>query len=129
MVRHFWGQTGYLSKIRLDWANIRAISDHETNSELDRLLQRYSEVFQPGTGLMKHIKASLKIKARCYRSVPFSIMPKVGQELDRLEEEGVLCKVDHSSWAAPIVPVPKRDGSRRICGDYKVTINPSLQID
>ena len=27
-----------LSKIRLDWANIRAISGHETNSELDHLL-------------------------------------------------------------------------------------------
>ena len=125
----------WLSKIRLDWANIRAISGHEANSELDHLLQAYSEVFQPGPGLMKHIKASLTLKSDAKprfcrpRSVPFSIKPKVGQELDRLEEEGVLRKVDHSSWAAPIVPVPKRDGSLRICGDYKVTINPCLQID
>ena len=30
---------------------------------------------------------------------------------------------------SPIVPVPKSDGAIRICGDYKVTINPSLQVD
>ena len=37
--------------------------------------------------------------------------------------------VNHSEWAAPIVPVPKADGTVRICGDYKVTINPILEID
>ena len=34
-----------------------------------------------------------------------------------------------SDWAAPIVPVPKSDGGIRICGDYKVTINPALEVD
>lgn len=29
----------------------------------------------------------------------------------------------------PIVQVPKSDGSVRICGDCKVTINPVLQVD
>ena len=34
-----------------------------------------------------------------------------------------------SEWAASIVPIPKGDGNMRICGDYKVTINPFLVVD
>ena len=40
-----------------------------------------------------------------------------------MEREGVIEHVDHSEWAAPIVAIPKKDGSFRICGDYKVTVN------
>ena len=38
-------------------------------------------------------------------------------------------KVHHSDWAAPIVGVPKGDGQIRICGDYKVTVNWSLDVE
>ena len=34
----------------------------------------------------------------------------------------------YSEWAAPIVAVPKKDSKLRICGDYKVTINPSMKV-
>ena len=63
------------------------------------------------------------------RPVPFAIKEAIGKELDKLEEQGILQKVDSSDWAAPIVPVPKKDGRFRICGDYKVTINQSLLVD
>ena len=53
----------------------------------------------------------------------------VGRELDRLEEAGVIRKVNHATWAAPLVPVPKNDGTLRLCGDFKVTINPVLLVD
>lgn len=53
----------------------------------------------------------------------------VGKELDRLEEIGVLRRVTLVIWAAPVVPVPKKDGTIRLCGDYKVTINPDLRVD
>jgi len=61
--------------------------------------------------------------------MPFAIKDAVGKELDCLEEAGIVIKLDYSEWAVPIVPVPKRDDSIRICGDFKVTINPFLCVD
>ena len=54
---------------------------------------------------------------------------RVEEVIDHLEADGVLEKVTHSDWTAPIVTVPKRDGSIRVCGDYKVTVNPVLDVD
>ena len=49
-------------------------------------------------------------------------------ELSRLEKEGVLKKVESSDWATPIVPVLKPDGTVRICGDFKLTLNQYLDV-
>ena len=51
------------------------------------------------------------------------------RELDRLEEAGVIEKVTHCEWAAPVVVVPKKNGTVRLCGDYKVSINQALMVD
>ena len=52
--------------------------------------------------------------------------PKSEEELVRLVSQGVVKKVEWSDWASPIVGVPKKDGSIRICGDFKVSINRVL---
>ena len=54
---------------------------------------------------------------------------KVEAEIDRLTKAGVLQPIEFSDWAAPIVPVVKRDGSVRICGDYKLTANQVTSTD
>ena len=37
------------------------------------------------------------------RSVPYAMQEMVGEELDRLVQEGTLEPVEHAEWAAPIV--------------------------
>lgn len=58
--------------------------------------------------------------------IPFAIKDAISQELDHLEQEGIVTPVTHSKWAAPIVPVSKKGGNFRVCGDYKVSVNQAL---
>ncbi|KAL5509164.1 hypothetical protein EMCRGX_G004476 [Ephydatia muelleri] len=87
------------------------------------------------SGKMRHFKATLKLlpdvqpKFHRPRPVPFALKEAVERELDRLEEAGVIEKVTHCEWAAPVVVVPKKNGTVRLCGDYKVSINQALMVD
>ena len=54
--------------------------------------------------------------------------PKI-EELVRLEEEKISKPIQFSEWAAPIVPIVKPDKTVRICGDFKVTVNPVSKLD
>ena len=81
---------------------------------------------------MKDITVKLTVKPnskpKCFkaRPVPYAIKPKVEAELDKLVKSEVLDPVSVSEWATPVVPVMKKDGSIRLCGDFKVTVNPVL---
>ncbi|KAJ8892527.1 hypothetical protein PR048_005108 [Dryococelus australis] len=61
------------------------------------------------------------------RDVPYTLMKKVNAELDTLETEGVLTKVEASDWGSPLVVIPKADGGVSLCVDYKVGENEQLQ--
>ncbi|XP_040195388.1 uncharacterized protein K02A2.6-like, partial [Rana temporaria] len=63
------------------------------------------------------------------RTVPFALRAGVEAELSRLEEQGVISKVEHSEWASPVVPVKKSNGDLRICGDFRMALNSQLEID
>ena len=63
------------------------------------------------------------------RTVPYILKEKIETELDRLLSQGVIEPVKFAKWAAPIVPIVKADGTVRICGDYKLTINQVSSAD
>ena len=62
-------------------------------------------------------------------AAPIVPVCKVLEELDCLVKENIITPVQFSQWAAPIVPVCKPDGSYRICGDYKATINQVSKLE
>jgi len=49
--------------------------------------------------------------------------------LDRPVKEGTIELVELSEWATPIVLIVKGDGTIRICGDYKQTVNQAAKLD
>ena len=57
------------------------------------------------------------VKLRPYR-VPVCHQDEVSQQLARMEEQGVI-SLSKSPWASPMVVVKKKDGSLRLCVDYR----------
>ena len=105
----------------------------DAKSQLDDLLAKQSELFEDSYEGMKGLEAHVTMEdgARPIfvkpRRVPYALKDEVERELDKLEKNGVIVKTERSDWASPIVVVPKADKSVRICGDYKVTINSSVE--
>ncbi|CAB3233190.1 unnamed protein product [Arctia plantaginis] len=99
------------------------------------LKTQFAEVFSPGWGNFKGDVISLKLqqdaKPKCLpvRRIPFALREKVNNEIIRLIENGRITPVEQNEWGTPIVPILKPDGSVRLCGDYKLTINPHLVFD
>ncbi|XP_046868462.1 uncharacterized protein LOC124460906 [Drosophila willistoni] len=72
------------------------------------------------------INAKLSIEATLAKLPARRILFAI-QELDRLCSQGILVPIENSDWATPTVPVIKKDGTFRICGDYKSTINKVIK--
>ncbi|XP_046976658.1 uncharacterized protein K02A2.6-like [Vanessa cardui] len=103
----------------------------EPDSIASRLKREYPEVFAEGLGTFKScIRLHLNDKKPVFvkaRPLPLSLRERVEAELERLQREGVIYKVDRSDYGTPIVPVIKSNGDIGICGDYKITLNPILK--
>lgn len=100
----------WLSSITLNWKSIRHLS-----TGLDGLLQKYKDIFKDELGTLKGVYAKLVIKPDATpkffkpHSVPYALKEAIERDLQQLQKLGVIEKVNHSDWAAPIVPVPKDD--------------------
>ena len=122
----------WLNVLRLDWKSIFQV--HSQRS-LQDVLEAYSEVFEEELGTVKGVFTKIHVadtaipKFHKARSVPFALRGKVEKELERLQKQGIIEPVQFASWAAPIIPVEKTDGTIRICGDYKVTVNRAAELD
>lgn len=106
-----------------------------TEDRIKDLLRKYQNRLDPRSTKIRGLQAKLTVKEnvnpvfRKARAVSFKLVSLVEQEPQSLVQQGVLEKVSTAKWAAPIVPVLKRNNTVRICGDFSVTLNPNLQID
>ncbi|XP_046565949.1 uncharacterized protein K02A2.6-like [Haliotis rubra] len=128
-------RTVMVTQDTIDWPAIRQIRKvpKEAKEKLQDILQDHAEVFKNELGTLKNVKARIEVEEDTTpkyvkaRPVPYSLRQKVDDEIDRLVKENILEPIDCSEWATPIVPVVKKNGSVRLCGDFKVTLNPVLK--
>lgn len=139
----------WLRKLKLDWnrifntkQNAKVVSSikqqiHTTriSERIDQLKRKYSSVFEKSMGRIEGIQARIRLQPNAEpifvkaRKLPFALRDAVEKELDELERNGIIQKVDSARWATPIVPVKKQGNKVRLCGDYKITVNPRIVVE
>ncbi|XP_064466996.1 uncharacterized protein K02A2.6-like [Ornithodoros turicata] len=123
----------WLEKLRLDWSLVGQVT---ADYRVEEMRKKFPDVFDSSPGLIKEFQAKIIVKdgstpVFCKaRSIPFAVRNAVAEQLDELEKTGIVKHVTQSEWATPLVVVPKKNGEGlRLCGEYKVTINPVLQTE
>ncbi|RXN33535.1 putative protein K02A2.6-like protein [Labeo rohita] len=117
----------WLEEIQLQWGEINLVLSERMTAQ--QVLSRHEEVFKEELATLKGTTATLHVpndaSPRFYRprSVPYALKTKVEEEINRLLRDKIISPVKYSEWAAPVVPILKPDGSIRLCGDYKLTVN------
>ncbi|KAL2086104.1 hypothetical protein ACEWY4_017163 [Coilia grayii] len=121
-VRSLATQSNFLDLTKLTWPNLSPSQAHEGRA----LLQKYSSVFSQGEGdigctsLVQHeipLTDAAPIRQR-YRRLPPSQYDVVKAHIGDLLERGVV-RVSCSPYSSPIVVVQKKDGTIRLCVDYR----------
>ena len=80
------------------------------------------------------IKKMLKLNFFLLEQFPL-ILKNANAEIDEIAQQGYWTPVSQSKWATPLVPVPKKDGGVRICGNtvfskiYLKTAFQQLELD
>lgn len=98
-----------LRKVKVNWADIAAqCNSIEKQLTLPDILQEFPDIFGQPKGHIKKFKAKIVLKDDAKpkfmkpRPIPYAVQEKVDNELDLMEEAGVIEKVDHSDWASPL---------------------------
>ena len=94
--------------------------------ELKQLLDDYRDVFANNdsevgrthrTQFRIHTSTQVPVAVKLRRT-PFSLRSEVDQQIKNMEQRGII-EPSNSPYSAPILLVPKADGSYRFCADFR----------
>uniref|UniRef100_A0A336MPS3 RNA-directed DNA polymerase n=1 Tax=Culicoides sonorensis TaxID=179676 RepID=A0A336MPS3_CULSO len=130
----------WLSLIFPNWRSfftntkINKIQENYSEANLiQEIKKKFSQVFEARNNPIINFTAHLNLKEgsvpkfRKASIVPFSLREEVEKKLLELEKNNIIKRVEFSDWASQLVIVPKKDGSIRLCSNYKATLNPCLE--
>ena len=86
---------------------------------------RFGKKSKPNKTLNSHEGPCMSKIMSCTYSSIYITQKNVENDLERLEKEKVMQKVQHSDWASPNSGGPKTI-EERLCGDLNVTMNPNV---
>uniref|UniRef100_A0A5S6QM96 RNA-directed DNA polymerase n=1 Tax=Trichuris muris TaxID=70415 RepID=A0A5S6QM96_TRIMR len=125
--------------VEIHSVNVQERKNLTRDALVKAFLHEFGDVFSKRGGTLIGYQAVVHMNKNAIpkvfkpRLVPFALKQQVEDEISRLVKEDVLEPVDTGSneieWASPIVCVVKPSGKVRICGDFKVTINPHVILD
>ena len=97
-------------------------SSIEEHRNMRSIIDKHSNVFEGlghfGADAKLQLKEGATPRAIPPRQVPYSMRDKLKQELDRLEQLGVICKDSEPvEWLSPLVIINKPKGDIRLCLD------------
>ena len=124
----------WLKSLRVKWDQLYKVKG-TSDLTLQKVLDRHSLLFKDELGTIKGVTAKIYMDPAAHpqffkpRPLPLALKTSVEKELEKLQRENVISPVQFSDWAAPVVPVVKGDGSVRICGDFKVTVNKYAKVE
>ncbi|UYV66882.1 K02A2.6-like [Cordylochernes scorpioides] len=102
-----------LSAKFLKFSDINLVQETTCSS----LVNKFAEVFgTSNVGVIKDHKAHLILRKDANprffraRNVPYVMRNAIEKELENLEAQGVITKIERSDWATPIVPIMKKNG-------------------
>lgn len=111
----------------------REVGSH--NEDFAQIYKKYKEVFEGELGGYKGPEVEIQCKENVQpkfmrsRPIPFALKDRVCEEIERLVKTDVIEPIPYSNWATPIVPVVKPNGTIRLCGDYRLTVNLATDTD
>ena len=99
----------------------------------DTLKAHFPKLFN-GIGCLRNFEVKLHIDepippvAQAARRIPFHMRRKVSEALNELEKQHVIERVDGPTpYISPIVVIPKKDGSVRLCVDMQIP-NKAIRV-